>query len=168
MNDKSTISIGQYLQKLWRKRVPVFVVVPIVVAALLPTVISHFQTRSVLPTEGDHGKPHVLGIKDLVQEVRAELAAVEADVRNKGEMALFELAAFDMELKFLVSADSTVTSGINTKLVTAESDIRTGSEKVQTLSLHWKAAKPVDFEGKSEPSTLEVNNQVGVPPPAQK
>ena len=149
MNEESPIKIWPKIRRFWRKRVPLSLVVPIVLVALIPEILRHFQTRSTIQgIAGPEGR-QVLGIKDLVQEVRAELAAVEAEMRNKNEKALFELTAFEMELNFVVKASSTVTGGVKTELVTAESEVQAGSEKVQKLTLHWKAAEPEKIDGRA-------------------
>ena len=109
----------------------------------------------------------MLEIKDLVQEVRAELAAVEKDMREKGEIALFELDKFELELNFVVRASTKDTVGAKTELVTAESEIEKGSEKVQKLTLHWNAAKPGRVVG-VEPGSNVLSNAALIVSPLQK
>jgi len=135
---------GSTVMKLWRASVPLRIVVPLVLAALTPETVRWIRGHERALGGGAAEKPD-LGIKTLAQQVRLELAAVEREMLEKDEKPLFDLKAFEMELNFIVKASTSESVGVKTELVTAESDIQTGSERVQKLILHWEASKPEVF-----------------------
>src|SRR6266850_4746022 len=151
------------IRRLWRRKVPLWLVVTILFVAFLPQVFRQFRTlRPLVPKHLSARQP--LGIQDLVREVKTELIAAEREMREKKEISLFELESFEMELNFMVRADYNEKMGAHTELVTAESEIQTGSEKVQKLTLHWKASNPPFSDS---PSTTITDSAViaGPKPP---
>jgi hypothetical protein len=160
------MSPGLYFAKIWRKKLSLAVLAPIVLAALCPEILRHVSgwKRSSALAAAPPGSS--LGVKELVQEVRAELAAIERDMLAKNERALFRLETFEMELNFVVRAGASEKLGGHTELVTAESEIETGSEKVQKLVLHWKATEPEKMVG-ADPEKVPLTNAVdNLPTPA--
>jgi len=158
--------IRERIRKSWHMKIPLSLVVPIVVAALLPEVFRYIQGRRfVAPANPATGQP--LGIQDLVREVKAELVGAEQEMRAKKEIALFQLQTFEMELKFVLRADSKTKGGVRTELITAESEIQNGSERVQKLTLHWNASDQVPLEG-TDPANRSITNTIGITGPSPK
>jgi len=158
----ATDKIWHRMRSFWRKKIPLFVVVPMVVVPLLPEVFRHFQARR-LGGQSSPSDNHALGIDELVREVKKELVATEREMREKREASLFELDRFEMELNFVVRSETSSKAGAHTELVTAESEITSGSEKVQRLTLHWKAVEPEKVIGTNQ--TLGRADFIATPPP---
>lgn len=95
-----------------------------------------------------------LGIKDLVRRVKQELYEAEEEMRKNQEIPLFELKDFDLEISFMVQAQSTQKGKIEYHFVAVDNEIQTGSERIQKIKLHMIAAQPLDSMKKADESPI--------------
>ncbi|MFX0137178.1 MAG: trypco2 family protein [Candidatus Hodarchaeota archaeon] len=87
-----------------------------------------------------------LGIKDLVRRVKQELYEAEEEMRKNHEIPLFELKDFDLEISFMVQAQSTQKGKVEYHFVAVDNEIQTGSERIQKIKLHMIAAQPMELK----------------------
>jgi len=82
-----------------------------------------------------------LEIEELITKVRCELAMAEKKMRDRGDLQLFELEDFKLELNFVVRSSGK----LEAQVVGVGSALEAGNERVQKLTLNWKA-KPESRE----------------------
>jgi Trypsin-co-occurring domain 2 len=90
----------------------------------------------------EYGRPHGLGVKELIEEVKSELVKTEQSRIAANQTSLFELKDFDLEIKFVVSERRTESGKIEYKVVTVGGETVLNTEKVQTIRLHMTAVAP--------------------------
>jgi hypothetical protein len=80
-----------------------------------------------------HEQP--LQVQELIEAVRTELAAAEASRRQRGDLPLFRLKDFEMEISYLVRNSG----GAKAEVVGVGTNLDALSERVQKLRLRWEA-----------------------------
>ena len=76
-----------------------------------------------------------LQVKELIEAVRTELAAAEESRRKRGDLPLFELKDFEMEINYLVRNSG----GTKAEVIGVGTNLDALSERVQKLRLRWAA-----------------------------
>lgn len=109
-------------------RIHLAVVAPLLVVAVVGGFYLGRRPPPVIPQR-------TLGIKCLVESVKAELVAAENSYRQKNEAPLFELKDFEMEINYLVRNSG----GIKAEVIGVGTNLDSGSERVQKLRLTWTA-----------------------------
>jgi len=99
-----------------------------VVTGILYVVPRFIRTQAEVDTKS-------LEIEELITKVRCELASAEIKMRERGDLQLFELQDFRLELNFVVRS----TGKLEAQVVGVGSAFETGNERVQKLTLNWKA-----------------------------
>jgi len=100
----------------------------VVVTGILYVLPRFMKKQVVVDTES-------LEIEELITKVRCELATAEMKMRDRGDLQLFELDEFKLELNFVVRS----TGKLEAQVVGVGSALETGNERVQKLTLNWKA-----------------------------
>lgn len=97
-----------------------------------------------LRTTGSVREKHQsLGISDLIDSVRKELALSEEGRIKRGEPALFTVDKFDLDIKFVVNKSTSNSGKMELSVVTLDGGKTESSELVQTIHLEMKAIPPV-------------------------
>jgi len=148
-------------------KIPAPIFFGVIIVILMPYILTYL-TRGHPALDLPSGKK-TLGIKQLVSDVKAELYQLEVERIEKKEAPLFAIKQFDLEISFVARASSQQKGVIEYQVVTAESEIQTGIEKVQKLTLHMETI------GESRiPSKLtafgppDSSEQIINPPPHKK
>jgi hypothetical protein len=79
-----------------------------------------------------------LGVKEFIANLKSELSQLEEERNQRKEAAVFEIMDFDLEISFMVRASSQQKAGVEYQIVTADSEIEHGIEKIQKLTVHLK------------------------------
>jgi hypothetical protein len=79
-----------------------------------------------------------VNLRNLVEEIRRELEAVDRDREARNAEALFELQGMDLELKFTLSEATTGKAGLDLKLITAGNETQVRSETVHTVKISYR------------------------------
>lgn len=74
-------------------------------------------------------------LKELIRKVKADLTAADQEAAAKGELALFRLKDFELDIN-VVASGSAETKG---QIMTVGSNVTVGSEKIQKIHLRWVA-----------------------------
>src|SRR5579872_107814 len=80
----------------------------------------------------------VLGIRELLSDVKSELIALETEHENKS----FALDQLELEVRFVVSESRDGNAGIDLQVVRLGGNKHTTAEHVHTLRLSYKALSP--------------------------
>lgn len=159
--------IVQKIRETFGKRISIrSIAIGLLMMILAPYILRYLTGKRIgpelLPAE------RVLGIKQLVTDVQSELRQLEKERIARKEAALFKVTNFDLEISFVVRADSREKSGIKYQIVTAESEFQRGLENVQKLTLHMATAGGEKLEGEFDDPTLQDElgelKTIGVPP----
>lgn len=97
-----------------------------------------------------------MGIKDLLSRVKSELYEAEKERIDKQELPLFELKDFDLEINFVVQKSSKIGGGVVLHVIEVDSEIQTGSERIQKIKLHMTAIPPQIYEQEPSKSPIPV------------
>jgi len=124
--------------QLFRRRIPLPVVLLLLVILLSPYLLRYLNRGTLSPQLPDTSGSKTLGITQLVRDVKQELAQMENERIGHNETALFEVTNFDLEISFMVQASAEQQGGVQYHVVTADSRIQNGMEKIQKLTLHMK------------------------------
>ena len=135
---------------------PLYLVPTLVVVLALPYVLTLLNPLESSRRPGSDGGG--LGIKDLIRDVREELAESER-ARTKEEAAMFRVEEFDLEISFIVRADIKQAGKANYQVLTVDTEARTARENVQKLTLRMKAEPPT--KGVASASAGPVKDSVG-------
>ncbi len=85
-----------------------------------------------------------LGIEPLVQQVRAELEAMDRGRVERGDPGIFALDSFDLELQFVAKQSMGANLGVELQVVTIGGDSQLATEEVQKITLHLKPLPPIE------------------------
>jgi len=130
----------QEIKRFLRKKISIQLVAVIVLVTLMPYILRYLNPSKIESIHyTDDGK---LDIQKLITEVKSELYETEQARIKKGEASLFKLEDFDLEISFVVRANSKQGGSVTYQVVTVDSEIQTGLERVQKLKLHMKAIPP--------------------------
>jgi hypothetical protein len=143
--------VGRFLTK----GVPAYFLIALGIVVLMPYVLSRVTTLD--SPRRDEG----LGIQELITGVKDELTKTEKARREKGEAPLFELQSFDLEISFVVRASTKQSGGANYQVLTVDSALETGSEKIQKLRLHMTAVEPRAESAAASPGPPMASPQGG-------
>lgn len=164
----STKNITLKARELLKKRIPITFFVGLVVVILMPYILKYLTRGNIVLEPPPDNR--VLGIKKLVSDVKSELYELEKDRIEKQEASLFEVTGFDLEISFVAKAGSQQKSGVEYQIVTADSEIQYGIEKIQKLTLHMKTSEdkePKHYPGSQWPSTIEHEDKSGIGNPSR-
>jgi hypothetical protein len=120
---------------LLRKKVSA-VLLALVLLLLVPYVLKYLNSQKPQLEMPSSQKP--LSIKELIADLKTELGGLEKDREQNNESAAFDILGFDLEISFMVRASSGQKTGVEYQVVTADSEIQQGVEKIQKLTLHMK------------------------------
>lgn len=111
-----------------------------------------------------------LGVKDLIEKVKAELIETEQNQIKSNQAALFEIKDFDLEINFVVSTRHTGTGKLEYNVVTVGGETEVSSERIQKINLHMTAIPPKAIEKPMSQSSVSAPTKPVVinPPPTQK
>jgi len=118
-----------------RKKVSVLLA-GLVLLLLIPYLLKYLNSQKPsleLPTS-----QKALSINELISNLQTELGQREVEREKNNEEAAFEILSFDLEISFMVRASSEQKTGVEYQVVTADSQIQQGMEKIQKLTLHMK------------------------------
>jgi phosphoglycerol transferase MdoB-like AlkP superfamily enzyme len=118
-----------------RKKVSVLLLA-LVLLLLVPYLLKYLSSQKpalVMPASRQ-----TLSINELLTDLKTELGQRETEREEKNEAAVFDILSFDLEISFMVRANSAQRSGVEYQVVTADSQIQQGMEKIQKLTLHMK------------------------------
>ena len=82
-----------------------------------------------------------LGLAQLIQSVRSELAESHEQLVKSGKPDMFQVKDFDLEINFVAKANSQVKGGFEYQVLTAESSVERSAEKAQKIKLHLVAVE---------------------------
>jgi hypothetical protein len=165
--DFSIKDVALKIGEFFTKRVPMAFLVGLALIMLMPYILQHLTRGKIAlqPPAADKS----LGIKELVGDVKSELYQLEKDRVDKKEEALFEVTNFDLEISFIVRASSKQSGKVEYQVVTADTELQQGIEKIQKLTLHMKTVgeKRLPAEQTAFPSAKDLGDvqSVDQPPP---
>lgn len=90
----------------------------------------------------EHDQEELLGVTDMVRQVKAELEAAEQERIERNEAALFLLESFDLEINFVLRNSSSRSVGFSPQFLVVNENTNVSTEKVQKLRLHMRASPP--------------------------
>jgi hypothetical protein len=139
------------ITSLLGQTLPIYVVLVLAIAILVPYVLPILipWNRNGGAFTGDEG----LGIEQLITGVKEELIKTEEARRLKADAPLFELKDFDLEISFVVRASSSHKGRASYQVLTVDSDVQTGSERVQRLRLHMTAVPQLSKSESKSPTS---------------
>ena len=153
---------------LLRKKISVLLA-GLVLLLLVPYLLKYLHNEK--PALAMPAAENALSIKELIADLKNELGQLEDEREQRNEAAAFDILSFDLEISFMVRASSEQKSGVQYQVVTADTQIQQGIEKVQRLTLHMKPrgeeqlpTKRIEFPSDAE---LESATIIGTPPPKQ-
>ena len=111
-----------------------------VVILLLVSVIAYKHWGPTVHSSGAEGGG--LGIKELIGQVKGELIEADKESMAKGQVPLFLLRGFDLELNFIVKGSGKAEVGANLELLSVGAESTVESQKVQKITLHMSALEP--------------------------
>ena len=155
------------IKGLFTKRIPATLFYVVVLVMLTPYVLKYLtrgNTSLELPSAD-----RTLGIKQLVADVKSELYQLETERIEKKEAPLFAIKQFDLEISFVARANSRQKGVVEYQILTADSEVQTGAEKIQKLTLHMETIG--DTRIPSQLTTFgqpDGSEQVINPPPPKK
>jgi len=134
---------------LLQRRVPVTFMIALVLLTLMPYLLKYLNREKPVLEMPTSSKP--LGIKELISDLKSELGQLEDERNQKNEAAAFDIMSFDLEISFMVRASSEQKTGVEYQVVTADSEIQQGMEKIQKLTLHMKPRGERDLPTEAVP-----------------
>lgn len=162
----SIIDIAIKIKGFITKRIPATVFYGVVIVILTPYVLKYLTRENTTPDLPSANR--TLGIKQLISDVKAELYQLETERIEKKEAPLFAIKQFDLEISFVARANSRQKGGIEYQVVTADSEIETGIEKVQKLTLHLETIEASRIPGKLTTFDPSVNSGQVIDQPQPK
>jgi Trypsin-co-occurring domain 2 len=90
----------------------------------------------------ESGADQGLGVKELIENVKAELIEAEQNRIKSNKAALFETKDFDLEINFVVNTRRKGTGKLEIQVVTIGGETEISSEKIQKIKLHMTAIPP--------------------------
>src|SRR5258705_103225 len=129
MNDHSTKS-----KAVGKRGVPLQYVILAVLAVSFPSWFPALRAWLAPAPPGDEPSDHQ--IKDIVREVKDELASLNLEYIAKREKPLFLLHDFDLDLKFTVKHDDKHVGTVQPLFVVVSSEDNVQHERVQEIHLH--------------------------------
>ncbi len=121
--------------ELLRKKVSVLLAA-LVLLLLIPYLLRYLHSQK--PSLEMPTSQKSLSINELISNLQTELGQREAQREQNNEEAPFEILSFDLEISFMVRASSEQETGVEYQVVTADSQIQQGMERIQKLTLHMK------------------------------
>lgn len=122
-----------------------------------------FVTGRVVRTEvaagSEPGPVKSIELTDLIRQVKRGLADAQAQADAAGELKLFRLKDFELEVNVVARGEGKTSA----KLWTVGSEVTSGSEKVQKIHLRW-IADPERNEGIAPPEPIDAANVVELSP----
>lgn len=113
----------------------------VIIILLTICIYQHYQNRPLKKTETS-----VLGIKNLIEEVRSELISVQKTQEGETNKNIFQLNYFDLEIKFVVNETKTASGKVAFEVVTIGGENTISNERVQTIKLHMTTIQPESGE----------------------
>ncbi len=133
----STIRLfGLRAVKLLKKRIPAAFLIAFVLMLLVPYLLKYLGRGT--PVLESPAVSKALGVKEFIADLKSELSQLEEERNQKNEAAVFDIVTFDLEISFMVRASSQQKAGVEYQIVTADSEIQNGIEKIQKLTVHMK------------------------------
>jgi hypothetical protein len=105
------------------------------------------------------GRRPELKIETLIREVKRQLEKADEAEQRAHRAALFKLETFDLEVAFTVKSDAS--AGV--KLYAVQADTHVEAERVDRISLHWKALPPPEVSATYDPSLFGQPPAVATP-----
>ena len=81
-----------------------------------------------------------LTLAGLVERVSTDLLSSEAQRREAGRPAVFEVASLDVEISFVVVQSKDYSGGVDLKVIRADGAKRYEDQQVQRITLHLRGA----------------------------
>jgi len=134
------------VRRQFTRQISLKVVSVIAVLLLLPYLHWWYNSRAIRLAHTD--LKNGLEIKDLIRQVKKELYETEVEMRQQREEAMFKVKTFDLELNFMVHANTK--TGAELKVVSGETD--TSLEKTQKITLHFEAIEHPEKTETAAPS----------------
>ena len=100
--------------------------------------------------EADEGGQRI-EIRPLITEIKKQLIELDRERVNNGELAIFALDSFELELSFAVKSASAESSGGDFELITIEQNESSTQETAQKLKLRWTAVESETVTTEGEP-----------------
>lgn len=126
-----------------------------------------YNHRRAIPTSKKDSVD--LGVQDLIEKVKTELAKTEESRISKGQIPLLELKDFDLEINFVVTESYKGSGTFGFKVVTLGGQTDVSSEKIQKIKLHMTVAQPHVHEEKASTSSIEVDDStIILTPPKER
>ena len=124
-------------------RKPAALIFAVLLLLLIPYLLKYLSRKP--PPLPPPPVERTLGLQEFINDLKTEMANLEAERLKKNETAVFDISGFDLEISFVVRTSSQQKAGVEYQIVTAESQIQQGMERVQKLTLHLKPTgiKPV-------------------------
>jgi hypothetical protein len=137
LHANSTIRFfGSRAVKLLKKRIPAAFLITLVLIVLIPYLLKYLGRGAPVLESPTASK--ALGVKEFIADLKSELSQLEEERNQKNEAAVFDIVTFDLEISFMVRASSQQKAGVEYQIVTADSEIQNGIEKIQKLTVHMK------------------------------
>ena len=107
-----------------------------------------------------------LEVRELIEAVSEQLAAVDASRREKNLLPLFQLRDFEMEINYVVRNSG----GAKAEVVGIGTNLDTVNERVQKLHLRWDAVGSQKREIKStiDPNSIDLSKATVIEPKSGK
>ena len=127
-------------------RKPAGLVVAVLLILMIPYLLKYLGREPLVLPPPPAEK--ALGLKDFINALKGELVKMEQERTDKSEAAIFDITGIDLEISFIVRTSSQQKSGVEYQVVTAESQIQNGMERVQKLTMHLKQTGPQKIPSK--------------------
>lgn len=85
--------------------------------------------------------PTELGIENLIAQVKHDLETSEETRLREGKAPLFKVDAFDLEIHFGVRRSASSEGSARLEVVTLGGKTDAATERIQTITLHFKAVE---------------------------
>jgi hypothetical protein len=127
-------------------RKPAGLIIAVFLILMIPYLLKYLGREPLVlpppPTE------RALGLQEFINAIKGELVKMEKDRTDKNEAAVFDITGIDLEISFIVRTSAQQKSGVEYQVVTAESQIQNGMERVQKLTMHLKQTPPQQIQSK--------------------
>jgi len=149
-------------------RKPAALVFAVLLLLLIPYLLKYLSRKP--PPLPPPPAERTLGLQEFINDLKTEMANLEAERVKKNESAVFDISGFDLEISFVVRTSSQQKAAVEYQIVTAESQIQQGMERVQKLTLHMKPTgiNPVPTKKTEFPSKGDVGPETVVDQPPHK
>jgi hypothetical protein len=115
-------------------------------AVLIAAIIAFCLRRHWLADRKKAALSSSIGVRDLVEKVRSELAETEQARLDRRAPSVFQLKDFDLEVKFVIKEEMKQAGKIEYSVITVDNETSYSAEKVQTIKLHMSVMPPVKEE----------------------